>query len=178
MGRGAAILTLCTALWISGAPAQNAPGDQDRDLDLIPQGAQQPSAGPSGAAPTAAPNVINTNGDSMYVENALTGASLRSQRAVSVPGAAPFRWQERLFFDIRKEWRIADPLTFTYSGRANFRAENDLSFPTHENLINDLREAYLSWQPWDHTYLDLGRINLKNGVALGYNPTDFFRTRA
>ena len=26
-------------------------------------------------------------------------------------------------------------------------------------------------------YLEAGRINLKNGTALGYNPTDFFKTR-
>ena len=83
-----------------------------------------------------------------------------------------------MFLDVRKEWRLAGPLTLTYSGRVNFRAEDDLSFPAHENLINDLREAYLGWQPWDRTYVDLGRINLKSGVALGYNPTDFFRTRA
>jgi hypothetical protein len=27
------------------------------------------------------------------------------------------------------------------------------------------------------TYLEAGRINLRNGVALGFNPTDFFKTR-
>lgn len=27
-------------------------------------------------------------------------------------------------------------------------------------------------------YLDLGRINLRSGAALGFNPTDFFKTRA
>lgn len=173
MWRRAPILILSAALWGSGAAAQTTPGEQDKDLDLIPQAVQEPSATAS-----TSPKVINTTGDRLYVENAFTVASLRGQRTVPTPGAAPFTWQERLFFDIRKEWRLADPLTFTYSGRANFRAENDLGFPTHENLINDLREAYLSWQPSDRTYLDLGRINLKSGVGLGYNPTDFFRTRA
>jgi len=38
--------------------------------------------------------------------------------------------------------------------------------------------GYASWEPLDRTYLDLGRINLKSGVALGFNPTDFFKTRA
>lgn len=156
----------------SSAAAQNVPGDQDRDLDLIPQGAV--TAGPAAAATKA----INTTADRVYVEDAFTVTSLRGQPAVAAPGLAPFNWQERLFLDIRKEWRLGGPLTFTYSGRTNFRAEDDLDFPSHENLINDLREAYLSWQPSGRTYLDLGRINLKSGVALGYNPTDFFRTRA
>src|SRR5262249_41885115 len=30
----------------------------------------------------------------------------------------------------------------------------------------------------DNTYVDAGRINLKSGAALGFNPTDFFKTRA
>ena len=179
MWRATAIFVLSTALGTSGAAAQNTPGDQDRDLDLIPQGAV--AAKPAGAAaavgPAAAAKVINTSADRVYVEDAVTVASRRGRLAVSAPAPVPFHWQERLFLDIRKEWRLAG-LTFTYSGRVNFRAEDDLDFPTHENLINDLREAYLSWQPSDRTYFDLGRVNLKSGVALGYNPTDFFRTRA
>jgi hypothetical protein len=166
-----AVVVLSAALWGSSAAAQSTPGDQDRDLDLIPQGAVA-------AGPAAATKVINTTADRAYVEDAFTATSSRGQLAVAVPGPAPFNWQERLFLDIRKEWRLGGPLTFTYSGRTNFRAEDDLEFPSHENLINDLREAYLSWQPSGRTYLDLGRINLKSGVALGYNPTDFFRTRA
>lgn len=171
MWRSAGIFLLSTALWGSVEAAQNAPGDQDRDLDLIPQAAV---AGKQ--ADTAAPTVIRTTADRVYLEDALTDTALRDQLAVPAPG--PFNWQQRLFLDIRKEWRLASGLTFTYSGRANFRAEDDLDFPTHENFINDLREAYLSWRPSERTYLDVGRINLKNGVALGYNPTDFFRTRA
>jgi len=50
--------------------------------------------------------------------------------------------------------------------------------PNHENVINDFREGFLSWQPHDGIYLDLGRINLRSGAALGFNPTDFFKSRA
>jgi hypothetical protein len=46
-----------------------------------------------------------------------------------------------------------------------------------DSTINSLREAYLSWQPGEggDLLLDFGRINLRNGPAYGYNPTDFFR---
>src|SRR5262249_20134803 len=37
---------------------------------------------------------------------------------------------------------------------------------------------FVSWEPLSRTFLDAGRINLKSGVALGFNPTDFFKTRA
>ena len=39
-------------------------------------------------------------------------------------------------------------------------------------------EAYLSWQAQPDRIADLGRINARNGVAFGYNPTDYFRAGA
>jgi hypothetical protein len=50
--------------------------------------------------------------------------------------------------------------------------------PNHENVLNDFREGFVSWQPHDGIYLDLGRINLRSGAALGFNPTDCFKSRA
>lgn len=44
--------------------------------------------------------------------------------------------------------------------------------------INTLKEAYLSWQAQPDRIADLGRINARNGVAFGYNPTDYFRAGA
>jgi hypothetical protein len=44
--------------------------------------------------------------------------------------------------------------------------------------IGTLKEAYVSWQPQANLLLDAGRINGRQGVAYGYNPTDFFRTNA
>lgn len=42
--------------------------------------------------------------------------------------------------------------------------------------VNNLREAYLSWQPGSgNNIYEFGRINLRYGPAYGYNPTDFFR---
>jgi hypothetical protein len=132
------------------------------DLDLIPAAPAEPRASDYVA------------GQRLYLENAFT---LSSNRAV--PGlAAPFDWQERLLFDIRKEWKLDDQVNLVYSGRFNLRAENDIGTPSHEEALFDLREAYLAWRPADDFYLDAGRINLKSGVALGFNPTDFFKTRS
>jgi hypothetical protein len=35
----------------------------------------------------------------------------------------------------------------------------------------------VTWEPRDRTYLEAGRINLHTGVALGFNPTDYFKPR-
>lgn len=41
-----------------------------------------------------------------------------------------------------------------------------------------LKEAYLSWKAGPTIVADIGRVNLRQGVAVGYNPTDFFRAGA
>jgi hypothetical protein len=164
---------------LAATPA--AAADENRDLDLIPDSAQQgPSAGNPSAAPSeAAPE--STVGDArrrIYLENASTAWALRNGLAVPPPGQAPPNWQERLFLDARLESSLDDKLRVTYSGRLNAMAEDDISFPSHGNVRNDLREAFATWEPLPRDYLELGRINLKSGVASGFNPTDFFKTRA
>jgi hypothetical protein len=41
--------------------------------------------------------------------------------------------------------------------------------------VNTLKEAYVSFRPGGSFLLDAGRINVRQGVALAYNPTDYFR---
>src|SRR5262249_48898188 len=102
----------------------------------------------------------------------------RSNLPVPVPQSNVSTFQGRVFVDVRREWRASRRLAFTFSDRLNVRAEDDLAFPTRHNVINEWREGALSWESFNGTYLDAGRINLKSGAALGFNPTDFFKTRA
>lgn len=46
------------------------------------------------------------------------------------------------------------------------------------NAVDTLKQAYLSWQPISSVLLDAGRINMREGVASGFNPTDFFKADA
>jgi hypothetical protein len=142
-----------------------AAGD-DGDLDRIPP-----------AADTAAP-APDTANRTLYLQDDVSLFSRRSALAVPLPPSPAASWEERLFLDARARWRLADTLSLVYSGRLNLRAEDDLRFPGHENIRHDFREGYLAWTPAAGLFLELGRINLKSGVALGYNPTDFFKTRA
>jgi hypothetical protein len=153
-----------------------APGaalaDENQDLNLIPESVTQPApAAASQPAPT------RDTRQRIYLEDAFT---LASRRGVLVPPPPPPTpdWQDRLFLDARKEWTLATGLSATYSGRLNLQADDVEPFPTHHDVRHDFREGYLSWQTLPETYLDLGRINLKSGVAAGFNPTDFFKTRS
>jgi hypothetical protein len=157
---------------VAGAAEAPPASQEDQDLELIPPAAEQsqPAVPERGAAAGVAPR--------LYVENAFTTSSRRDDLAVAAPPPPPFDWQERLLLDARQQWDINESSHLYYSGRLNLRAENDISAPDHENLINDLREAYVSLEPFTRTYFDVGRINFKSGVALGYNPTDYFKARA
>ncbi len=73
---------------------------------------------------------------------------------------------------------IVDAFQAVYSFRMNAQAENDIDNPGPHTLRLDSRELYGAWQPAAGWYLDVGRVNVKNGVASGYNPTDFFDARA
>jgi hypothetical protein len=146
------------------------PPPENKDLDLIPASAGAP---PPAAADPAASGALRK----IFLEDAITGSSLENP-SVPVPPPPTPRWEERALLDVRSDWKVADGLRLAYSGRLNLRAEEGLGFPNHENLTNDLREAYLSFEPLERLYLDVGRINVKSGIALGFNPTDFFKTRA
>jgi hypothetical protein len=157
--------------WLAFAGGATA-ATEDKDLDLIPRG--EPPAVP--AVPTAPASDRATR--RIYVENALSFASRRDSLLVASPPPLPTRWQERLFADARAEWQLGERTLLVYSGRLNLREEENLEGLHRANVTHDLREAYASFEPATRSYVDAGRINLKSGVALGFNPTDFFKARA
>jgi hypothetical protein len=166
MRRGAQILPILLTLAAAPALAQ-----EDKDLDLIPESLRAPGPAASDEAPTRDPR------QRIYVEGALLANSFRSP-LVAPPPPAGADWQQRLFLDARKEWVLGGGATLNLSDRLNLEAQDRENFPARQTLRNEFREGYVSWQALPGDYLDAGRINLKSGVAAGFNPTDFFKTRA
>jgi hypothetical protein len=160
--RASAAFRVAGLLW-----ATPALGDDD-DLARIPQAASQP------VDADAAPALLRT----LYLQDGVAAYSARTSLAVPLPPSSAPSWEERLFLDARSDWQMSDTLHVIYSGRLNLRAEDDLPLVGHETIRHDFREGYVVWQAGDGIFLQLGRINLKSGVALGFNPTDVFKTRA
>ena len=143
---------LCAALSLLNLAVQ---AQQDPDLDAL-------QLADSIATPQATPSNWRT-----FAEASLGGAVQRYTDT--------FQADQRVSLDARYDNTFAPGWRAVFSDR--FDADNPAQTPFGHS-INTLRESYLSWQAESDLLFDLGRINERNGVALGYNPTDYFKTNA
>ena len=82
---------------------------------------------------------------------------------------------QRLSVDARLDTRLAS------GWRAVVAERIDAVWPGSfhgDEEVGTLKEAYIGWQPQADILLDVGRINARQGVAFGYNPSDFLRADA
>jgi hypothetical protein len=70
---------------------------------------------------------------------------------------------------------LTDRFRFVMADRLDVTSKNSV---TTQSTVNTLKEAYVSWQIDKHRFVDVGRIKQLYGVAIGYNPTDYFRAGA
>jgi hypothetical protein len=158
MKRAVLLFGLCT---LTAAAAQ-----ENDDLSLIP-----------GAVQNAAPAVAPAADRGKYsLANAAGWYGYRGSFAVPPPGALPSRWNDRVSADALVTWKLADSLRLTASDVLAASFADGVGFP-RQSVRNDLRELYATWEVVPETYLEAGRINVRYGVAFGYNPTDFYRAR-
>lgn len=147
---------LCVAALLAGSVAGRAnaqtaePGDDEAALELADE---TPADKPQAATPWR-----------MFVEGAAARGWWRD--------ASPTTDNLRASFDLRYDGTLGPGLRAVLSNRLDLLRYEDAP---KEESVNALREAYLSWQARPDVIVDLGRVNLRNGAAWGYNPTDFFR---
>lgn len=169
--RGAWALLALLALTIERSAAA-----QEDDIDFIPSAIRdEPAPPPIAAAPAPKPGPAFHS--KLFLEDAVTLPSARQATPVAFPSHL-YGWQNRTSFDARGKWEPSKELTVTLSDRLNVIAEQGQAFASWQTVRNDLREAYVTWEPIPNTYFEGGRINLRSGAALGFNPTDFFKTRS
>ena len=94
------------------------------------------------------------------------------------PPALAVSWQDRTSVDATLAVETNQVPFLHVSDRANLYVQDRQAFISRDTIRNDFREGYVTWEPHTSMYLEAGRINVRNGAALGFNPTDFFKTRA
>ncbi len=82
----------------------------------------------------------------------------------------------RAVLDIRHEWRLGGDVSLNLSNRFEALRPDGDAKPDRER--NALREIFATWRATPSVHLDLGRINSRQGMATGYNPTDFLKAFA
>jgi hypothetical protein len=147
------VLSVVLILGLSNpAAAEQAPSDDDAAALALP-GAEASVSAPH---PSAA----------ISIESAWTTAALRGSGNAET---------ERLSAELAADERLGPDLRFVFGDRLDL----DWAGSWRESeQTNTLKQAFLSWQPAASLLLDAGRINARQGVAYGYNPTDFLRADA
>lgn len=92
------------------------------------------------------------------------------QRVSNVPHAS-----QRMSLDLLYDTALTPTLRAVFADRLDVNWQGRFE---NQETFNTLKESYLSWQARQNQIFDIGRINVRSGVATGYNPTDFFRDNA
>ena len=115
---------------------------------------------------SAAPEDVaaKATGERRFVEGAL--GSRAGSRSL------PTQATTRLTLDVALQFKLASQWQATLSNRLDVLDPPGLT--NDHRVLNSLREAYVGWSAEDGgTLLEAGRVNVRNGPAYGYNPTDF-----
>lgn len=94
---------------------------------------------------------------------------LSAGRSTRVEGG---RAQQIFSLDVQGDTHVAPNLRAVLSDRLDVNWDHAQESRRSTNTVRDM---YLSWQPTSDRILDVGLVNLYNGAAMGFNPTDFFK---
>jgi hypothetical protein len=136
--------------------ATDAPAGPPDDLDALSLADKAPSNSAAPARPWR-----------LFLEGAIGRGKLR--------GSGDSFSLYRGSIDFRYDEHVAQQLRLVFSDRLDGVASDGV--PPGDN-VNTLREAYLSWARAEDQIFDLGRVNIRNGAAMGFNPTDWFKANA
>ncbi len=111
------------------------------------------------------------------LDNTLQSTHLKNQTDLlfKLPANNSPNWTNLTRLGMRSETPLSAKLDFKTDILLNAYTREGENFKSSDDLRLDIKEAYFSWQKSPTAFFDLGRINIKNGVATGFNPTDYFK---
>jgi hypothetical protein len=149
-------LALALGTCLSAHAATEPPSTPPDDLDALSLADKPPTEGSAATKPWR-----------LFVEGAAGQGKLRATDS----NFSIFRGS----LDFRFDDQIAPRVRAVLSDRLD-GVDSD-GVPAGEN-VNTLRELYLSWFRTDQQIFDFGRVNIRHGAAMGFNPTDWFKANA
>ncbi|MCE7797242.1 hypothetical protein LWE61_11805 [Sphingobium sufflavum] len=155
-------------------PGLPGPSTVDPDIALIPK-AVTADRGKADDDLFDAGRTLETR---VYVEDVFSASDYRHDLAIPLPTPPGTNWLNRFSLDTQVTGAIASGLSFTVSNRIDLYAPRDADGQDGATVGNNIKELYLTLEPGPGLFIEMGRINLKNGAASTFNPTDFFRANS
>lgn len=145
----------------------------DDELELIPPaGEVYKSSNEENIIPSARSLIGGTSDDRIFAESVSVIARSRERPQTQTIPVSSF--STRASLDLNVAVKLTEGLDLQLSDRLN------VSYGTQgkTNLAQELRELYVGWRLGPNDLIQLGRLNVRNGVGIGYSPTDYLRTGA
>ena len=98
-----------------------------------------------------------------------------ADRVFKLPETEHAGWNNLSRLGLQSDSALSQTISLKTDLLLNAYTRENESFQSSADLRLDIKEAYLSWQKTPTIFFDMGRINIKNGVATGFNPTDYFK---
>lgn len=124
---------------------------------------------------------VGAEGDAVLADDAPARASrnstleleFRALRSEDLAGGstAAFRASAHWF----GRARLGEDMGVLFNLRARGSKIEGVPLTFDDSLRIDVQELALTWQATPDLALEFGRVNIRNGVALGFNPTDWFK---
>ncbi|UWQ09721.1 hypothetical protein [Aliiroseovarius crassostreae] len=149
------------------------PGAQSEDVTQVEGTTQPVPADPYDLPPSDAATADLSPSSFSIGENATLELESRLFSNHSRDGDSSFSLRQQVHYFGSRSLGQAVSLDYNLRARADWTEGQRFQFGDDFNI--DVQELALSVAFNDQTSLRLGRINLRNGVAIGFNPTDWFR---
>ncbi len=152
-----------------------AESKEDADLDFLPS--ENNNEDNTNIKVKSTVETIENNRFNVILDNTLrvTDWKNKNEKLFKLPAQNNAGWSNLTRLGLRGDSPVGKKVSFKTDMLLNAYTREGESFTTSDDLRLDIKEAYISWHQSPTQFLDVGRINIKNGVATGFNPTDYFK---
>jgi len=167
-------LALCVSLAICPVGVKST-SKEDMDLDFLPlENREEDGSVNNNEEDIEGKERLNLK---YTLDNTYQVTSWKEQndQSFDLPAIESPSWSNLTRLGLRSEFPTNDWVTFKNAILINTYSRQNEGWITDEDLRFDIKEAYLAWQKSPTVFFDLGRVNVKSGVASGFNPTDYFK---
>jgi len=168
--------SLVVASIVFASPVWATNGEDD-DLGFLPPIETESEVSSNKAGGEEALKTIKKKPFKFTIDNTTQISHLKdtADRVFKLPETEHAGWSNLSRLGLQSDSALSQTISLKTDLLLNAYTRENESFHSSADLRLDIKETYLSWQKTPTIFFDMGRINIKNGVATGFNPTDYFK---